>query len=149
MVTQQLWLDSGGRGTGSVQQQTLEVNRIAVSVNWENHSLNLARVHANGVQHVVDNVLDFLKNCLLFSSFTSHLEVLTSFISRTVKRQCDTRWSPPPHDAAKVSYEECDDNVIGSLEHLQEGEFSRDIQSEAGSLLKSIKQFPFLSLFNL
>ena len=47
----------------------------------------------------------------------------------------------------QVIHKECD-NVIASLQHLQEGEFSRETKSDAGSLLNSIQQFPFIALLN-
>ena len=44
-------------------------------------------------------------------------------------------------------YEELDE-AIASLDHLLEGEYSRDTKSDAGALLPSIQQFPFISLLN-
>ena len=44
-------------------------------------------------------------------------------------------------------YEELD-KVIASLDHLLEGDYSRDTKSDAGALLYSIQQFPFISLLN-
>lgn len=130
---------------GGVQQKIIEVNPKAVFVNCENHSLNLACVHASEVQPVVVTFFGTLEKVFtFFSSSTSRWEVLKSFVSRTVKRQCDTRWSAR-HDAVQVIYEDYD-NIIASLEHLHEGEFSRDTKSDAGSLLNSIQQFTFISL---
>ena len=81
-----------------------------------------------------------------FSSSTSRWEVLKSFISRTVKRQCQTRWSSR-YDAVEVMYDELD-KTIASLDLLLEGDYFRDIKSGAGALLHSIQQFPFISLLN-
>ena len=132
---------------GGVQQKILEVNPKAVFVNCENHSLNLACVHASEVQPVVVTFFGILEKLFtFFSSSTSRWEVLKSFVTQTVKRQCDTRWSSS-HDAVQVIHEECD-NVIASLQHLLEGEFSRETKSDAGSLLNSIQQFPFIALLN-
>ena len=72
--------------------------------------------------------------------------MLKSFISRTVKRQCRTRLSSR-YDAVEVMYKELD-KVIASLDHLLEGDYSRDTKSDAGALLHSIQQFPFISLLN-
>ena len=69
-----------------VQQKIPKVNPKAVFVNWENHSLNLARVHASGVHSVVVTFFGLLEKLLIcFSSSTSRLEVLKSFIFWTVK----------------------------------------------------------------
>lgn len=130
-----------------VQQRILDINPKAVFVNCENHSLNLACVHASEMEPVVVTFFGVVENLFtFFSSSTSRWEVLKSFTSRTVKRQCDTRWSSR-HDAVQVIHAELD-NVIASLEHLQEGEFSRETKCDAGSLLNSIQQFSFISLLN-
>ena len=44
-------------------------------------------------------------------------------------------------------YEELD-KVIASLDHLLEGDYTRDTKSDAGALLHSIQQFFFISLLN-
>ena len=72
--------------------------------------------------------------------------MLKSFISRTLKRQCQTSWSSR-YDAVEVMYEELD-KIIASLDHLLEGDYFRDTKSDAGALLHSIQQFPFISLLN-
>ena len=40
------------------------------------------------------------------------------------------------------------DKVIASLDHLLEGDYSRDTKSDAGAFLHSIQQFLFTSLLN-
>ena len=130
---------------GGVQQKILEVNPKVIFVNCENHTLSLACVHASGVDSVV--VTFFWRNCSFFFFFIYYrLEMLKSFISLTVKRQCQTRWSSR-YDAVEAMYEELD-KVIASLDHLLEGDYSRDTKSDAGALLHSIQQFPFISLLN-
>ena len=47
----------------------------------------------------------------------------------------------------KVIYEELD-KVFAIHDHLLEGDYSRDTKSDAGALLHSIQQFPFISLLN-
>ena len=51
---------------GGVQQKILEVNPKAVFVNCENHSLNLACVHASGVLSVVVTFFGLLKKLFVF-----------------------------------------------------------------------------------
>ena len=65
------------------------------------------------------------------------------FISRTVKRQCQTRRSPR-YVAMEVIYKKLD-KVIASL---LEKDFPMDTKSDAGALLNSIQQFLFTSLVN-
>ena len=38
--------------------------------------------------------------------------------------------------------------LIASLDHLLEGDFSRDTKSDEGAFLLSTQQFPFISLLN-
>jgi len=132
---------------GGVQQKILEVNPKAVFVNCENHSLNLACVHASSVHSAVVTFFGLLDKLFsFFSSSTSRWGVLKSFISRTVKRQCQTRWSSR-YDAVEVMYEELG-KVIASLDQLLEGDYPADTKSDAGALLHSIQQFSFISLLN-
>ena len=106
-------------------------------VNCENHSLNLACVHASGVHSVVATFFGLLEKLfILFSSSTSRWEVLKSFISRTEKRQRQTRWSSR-YDAVEVMYKEVD-KVIASLDLLLERDYSMDTKFDAGALLHSI-----------
>ena len=78
---------------------------------------------------------------IFFSSYTSCWKVLKSFIFRTVKRQCQTRWSFR-YDGVKVMYEELD-KVFAIHDHLLEGDYSRDTKSNAGALLHSISTISF------
>ena len=130
---------------GGVQQKILEINPKAAFVNCEYHSLNLACVLASGVHSVVVTFFGLLEKLFIFfSSSTSCCEVLKLFIFWTVKRQCQTRWSSR-YDAVEVIYEKLD-KAIASLDHLLEGDYFRDTKSNAGALLHSFQQFPFISL---
>ena len=40
------------------------------------------------------------------------------------------------------------DKVIASLDHLLEGDYSRDTKSDARALLHSVQQYPFTSLIS-
>ena len=72
--------------------------------------------------------------------------MLKSFIFRSLKRQCQTRWSSSS-DAVEVMYEELD-KIIASLDHLLEGDYSRDTKSDTGALLHFIYLFYFIYLFS-
>ena len=63
-----------------------------------------------------------------------------------MKKQCQTRRSSR-YDAVEVMYEELD-KVIASLDHLLEGDYTKDTKSDAETLLHSIQQFYFISLLN-
>ena len=47
----------------------------------------------------------------------------------------------------EVIYDELD-KIIASLDLLLEGDYPRDIKSDAGALLHSIQQFPFIPVLN-
>ena len=51
---------------GGVEQKILDVNPKAVFVNCENHSLNLACVHASGVHSVVVTFFGLLEKLFIF-----------------------------------------------------------------------------------
>ena len=132
---------------GGVQRKIIEINPKAVFVNCENHSLNLACVHASEVQPVVVTFFGTVEKVFtFFTSSSSRWEVLKTFTKLSVKRHCDTRWSSR-YDAVYAIQEEID-NIISSLENLQVGDFSTDTKSDAGLLLNAIQQFNFLSLLN-
>lgn len=83
-----------------VQQIIPDINPKAVFANCENHSLNLARVHASEMEPVVVTFFGVVEKLFTFFSSSTwsegrcpaeNWEVLQSFTSRTVKKQCDTR----------------------------------------------------------
>ena len=77
-----------------VQKRILESNPQAQFINCENHSLNLARVHAAEVHPTVVTFFGIMDRIFVFfSSSTSRWEVLKSKVKKTVKRHCETRWS--------------------------------------------------------
>ena len=51
---------------GGIQQKILEVNSKVVFVNYENHSLNFACVHASGAHSVVVTFCGLLKKLFIF-----------------------------------------------------------------------------------
>ena len=126
-----------------VQKRILEINPQAQFINCENHSLNLACVHAAEVHPTVVTFFGIMdKIFVFFSSSTSRWEVLKSKVKKTVKKHCETRWSS--HYNAVVVIQENFDKIISCLEHFEGGKFSSETKSDAYLLLHSLQQFTFV-----
>ena len=75
-----------------VQKRILEINPQAQFIDCENHSLNLACVHAAEVHPTVVTFFGIMdKIFVFFSSSTTRSEVLKSKVKKTVKKHCETR----------------------------------------------------------
>nr|XP_039261934.1 zinc finger MYM-type protein 1-like [Styela clava] len=107
-----------------VQKRILEINPEAQFVNCENHSLNLACVHAAEVHPTV--------------------KVLKSKVEKTVKKHCETRWSSY-YNAVEVIHENFHE-IIYCLEYFEDDKFSSETKSDACLLRHSLQQFTFVSL---
>ena len=131
-----------------VQKCILDMNPKAVFVPCNNHSLNLADVHAVGVgtQSVtffgtVENVYTF------FSSSTYRWDVLKEHVPIHIKSLWDTRWSSK-HEALCVLAEHTKE-IIEALEVLRDGpEETSETKGDAGSLLVCIMTYPFFSFWH-
>lgn len=128
-----------------VQRRILDINPKAVFVPCNNHSLNLAGVHAAtvGTKSVtffgtVQNVYTF------FSSSTHRWDVLNQHVPINVKRSCDTRWSSK-YESVHVLAEHIE-SIIEALEVLRDGsEETPETKGDAGSLLVCIMTYPFFA----
>ena len=128
-----------------VQKRISEINPHAQFINCENHSLNLACVHAAEVHPAVVTFFGIMDTIFVFfSSSTSCWEVLKSKVGKTVKRHCETRWSSH-YNAVEVIQENFDE-IISCLEHFEGGEFSSETKSDAYLLLHLLQQFTFVCL---
>lgn len=131
-----------------VQKRILDMNPKAVFVPCNNHSLNLAGVHAVGVGTksvtffgTVEKVYAF------FSSSTHRWDVLKKHVPIHVKRSCDTRWSSK-HEAVRVLAEHPEE-IIEALEVLRDGpEETSETKGDAGSLLVCIMTYVFFSFLH-
>ncbi|CAH2284490.1 zinc finger MYM-type 1-like [Pelobates cultripes] len=104
----------------SVQKHILDMNPKAMFVPCNNHSLNLAGMHAVGVGTksvtffgTVEKVYSF------FSSSTHRWDILKKHVPIRVKRLCNTRWSST-HEAVCVLAEHTE-KIIDALEALRDG----------------------------
>ena len=128
-----------------VQKQILEINPQAQFINCENHSLNLACVHAAEIHSTVVTFFGIIdKSFVFFSSSTTRWEVLKSKVKKKVKKHCQTRWSSY-YNAVEVIQENVDE-IISCLEHFEGGKFSSETKSDSCILLHSLQQFTFVSL---
>ena len=127
-----------------VQKRILDVNPKAVFVPCNNHSLNLAGVHAASVG--IKSVTFFgtvQKVYTFFSSSTHRWEVLKKYVPVNLKRFCDTRWCSK-HEAVNVFYEYTE-HIIEALESLRDGDENIDTKGDAGNLLICILTYPFFA----
>lgn len=128
-----------------VQKRILDVNPKAVFVPCNNHSLNLAGVHAASVG--VKSVTFFgtvQKVYAFFSSSTHRWDVLKKYVPLNLKRFCDTRWCSK-HEAVHVFYQYTE-NIIEALESLRDGlDENLETKGDAGSLLICILTYPFFA----
>ena len=114
-----------------VQKRILEINSQAQFIICKNNSLNLACIHAAEVHPTVVTFFDIMdsKIFVFFSSSTTRWEVLKSKVKKTVKKQCETRWSSY-YNVVEVIQENFDGN-ISCLEHFEGGKFSTETKSDA------------------
>lgn len=134
-----------GEITG-LQKRIQKRNPKALFVNCDNHSLNLACVHAAKNSPVVITFFGTVdKLYAYFSSSTVRWELLQSKVGITLKRACETRWSSRA-DAVKV----ISDKYLQLTELLEEmyedATLSQDTRSDAFSLQQCLMNFNFVCL---
>uniref|UniRef100_A0A0K2V0L8 52 kDa repressor of the inhibitor of the protein kinaselike [Bombyx mori] n=1 Tax=Lepeophtheirus salmonis TaxID=72036 RepID=A0A0K2V0L8_LEPSM len=131
-----------------IQARIREVNPNIVFVTCNNHSLNLAAVHA---ALVVANSVTFLGtlDCLFafFSASTRRWYILIEITGVTVKRPCETRWSSRS-DAVKVIHTKFTE-VITALERLMENVENATTRSDAVLIFQVMLSFSFLTFISL
>ncbi|KAJ1113301.1 hypothetical protein NDU88_001553 [Pleurodeles waltl] len=131
-----------------VQKRILDMNPKAMFVPCNNHSLNLAGMHAVGVGTksvtffgTVEKVYAF------FSSSTHRWDILKKHVPIRVKQSCNTRWSSK-HEAVCVLAEHTE-KIKGALEALRDGpEETSETRGDAGSLLVCIMTYVFFSFLH-
>ncbi|KAJ1101702.1 hypothetical protein NDU88_006767 [Pleurodeles waltl] len=131
-----------------VQKGILDMNPKAMFVPCNNHSLNLAGMHAVGVGTksvtffgTVEKVYAF------FSSSTHRWDILKKHVPIRVKRSCNTRWSSK-HEAVCVLAEHTE-KIIDALEALRDGpEETSETRGDAGSLSVCIMTYVFFSFLH-
>jgi hypothetical protein len=131
-----------------LQQRISIRNPRALFVNCNNHSLNLAGLHAAKQDPVVVTFFGTVENLyVFFSASTVRWEKMRERLEITLKRECQTRWSAR-HDAVKAMQEQFD-GLLQLLEDLYEdGSQTNDTQNDAYSLLQNVINFNFITLLN-
>eukprot|EP00731_Ephydatia_muelleri_P001290 Em0001g1290a len=124
-----------------VQTRLRERNPKAVFINCDNHSLNLAGVHAASVDPTVITFFGTVQEVYsFFSGSTTRWKKMSEMLDLTVKKESDTRWSAREAAvrAIAVSY----GKWVGLLQSLNEDQHeSTDTRAKAGILLKSLLTF--------
>ena len=124
-----------------VQTRLRERNPKAVFINCDNHSLNLAGVHAASVDPTIITFFGTVQEVYsFFSGSTTHWKKMSEMLDLTVKKESDTRWSAREAAvrAIAVSY----GKLVGLLQSLNEDQHeSTDTRAKAGILLKSLLTF--------
>ena len=132
-----------GRVSG-VQTRLCEKNPKAVFINCDNHSLNLAGVHAASVDPSIVTFFGTVQEVYnFFSASTTRWKKMAEKIKLTVKKESDTRWSAREAAvrAISVSYSE----LIELLQSINDNsDESPDTRGKAGSLLKNLLCLDFV-----
>lgn len=129
-----------------VQRRILDLNPLATYFPCNNHSLNLAGVHSAQVSVNATTFFGTLNRLFVFFSSSTHRwEIMKEHVPRkTVKRECETRWSSR-YDAvdAVASSFEC---IIAALEQLRDGvNETADTRSDANILLSCLMSYTFIA----
>lgn len=129
-----------------VQQRICNKNSRALFLNCDNHSLNLAGLHAANQEAVVVTFFGTIEALyVFFSQSTIRWDLLKSTVKKTLKRESQTRWSAR-YDAVSVVFEHLD-NILDLLEKMREKtDLSVETRCEAETIVHRMLSFDFLSL---
>jgi len=131
-----------------VQTRLREKNPKAVFINCDNHSHNLAGVHAASVDPTLVTFFGTIQEVFVFfSASTTRWKKMSEKLELTVKKESDTHWSA--REAAVRVIANSYDEFIELLQYLNEDENeSADTRAKAGNLLKSLLSFDFVCFIN-
>ncbi|XP_055899203.1 uncharacterized protein LOC129928572 [Biomphalaria glabrata] len=131
-----------------LQQRIAIRNPQASFVNCNNHSLNLAGLHAAKQDPVVVTFFGTVEKIyVFFSASTVRWEKMKELLGITLKRECPTRWSAR-QDAVNAIHEQFD-GFLQLLENLYEdGTQTSETQNDAYSLLQNLMSFNFITLLD-
>ena len=124
-----------------VQTRLHERNPKAVFINCDNHSLNLAGVHAASVDPTIITFFGTVQEVYsFFSGSTTRWKKMSEMLDLTVKKESDTRWSA--REAAVRAIAVSFGKLVELLQSLNEDQHeSTDTRAKAGILLKSLLTF--------
>ena len=127
-----------------VQARLCDQNAKAIFVNCDNHSLNLAGVHAASVDPSIVTFFGTVEQVyVFFSGSTIRWDKMKAKLNVTVKRESDTRWSAR-ESAVRVIAQSYDD-IIELLQELNEDALeSAETREKAGILLNSLLTLSFV-----
>lgn len=127
-----------------VQARLTDLNAKAIFVNCDNHSLNLAGVHAASVDPLIITFFGTIEQVyVFFSGSTIRWKKMEEKLNFTVKRESDTRWSAR-ESAVHVIVQSYDD-IIELLQEMSEDALqSADTREKAGTLLNSLLTLSFV-----
>ncbi|KAL3832338.1 hypothetical protein ACJMK2_023990 [Sinanodonta woodiana] len=131
-----------------VQTRLREKNPKAVFINCDNHSHNLAGVHAASVDPTLVTFFGTIQEVYVFFLASKiRCKKMSEKLELTVKKESDIRWSA--REVAVRVIANSYDELIELLQYLNkdENEFA-DTRAKAGNLLKSLLSFDFVCFIN-
>ena len=125
-------------------QQTKNINPKALFVPCENHTLNLAGVHAVGSSQLSDRFFAVLERLYVFFTASPHKwDILLKSAPIALKRVIDTRLSA--HHTAVKALHAGFDGIRDALEELFNTNENLNKRGDAYSILEAIQNFSFFS----
>ena len=136
-----------GHHTG-LQSRILSINEKALFVNCDNHSTNLAGVHAASQDPEMATFFAVIGNIFkFFSRSTQRWARMKSALKISLKRESDTRWSARK-DAVNAVHAGIDDLETVIADMSVNRDFSAETRGDASVLVASISDFKFLCILN-
>ena len=127
-----------------VQQTIKNINPKALFVPCENHTLNLAGVHAIGSSRLSERFFAVLERLYAFFAASPYRwGVLLKHAPITLKRVIDTRWSA--HRAAVNALHTDFDEIMDALEELCNPSENLNTRGDAHGIQEAIQIFTFFS----
>ena len=128
-----------------VQQRILNKNPKAIFINCDNHSLNLACLHAASQEISIINFFGIIEAVYnFFVSSTNRWDELQQKLKISVKRLSETQWSAR-EEAVRVVGEKLDE-LMDLLEVLSEEGNTTETKCGAYNILQRMLSFDFLVL---
>ena len=128
-----------------VQRRILDRNPNALFINCDNHSLNVARVHAASEETMTISFFGIIEAIYnVFSASTNRWAEFKQKLGVSMLRQSETRWSARDKAVRTVN---CHlEELLKLLEDLTENGITADTKSGAHALSQSMLKFEFLAL---
>ena len=119
-------------------------NAKAIFINCDNHSLNLAGVHAAKVDHSIVAFFGTVEQIyVFFSSSTSRWAKMEAKWNRNVERESETRWSAQ-EEAVSIVASSFNELVVLIQDMNEDDEETADTKEKSGLLLNSLLDFSFV-----